>query len=84
MTGGTVDFFPDWLARDDVVTRRADGPGALRNVVRSVVKNGADWVKFIATGTMGPTALEQEFDDEEVAALVGEAHRLGRRACAHA
>ena len=84
MTGGTIDFFPDWLIRTDAVTRKADGAAEIRKAVRSVVKNGADWVKFIATGTMGPDAAPQEFTDEEIAVIVEEAHRRGKSVCAHA
>lgn len=83
-TGGTTDFLPDWISRNDVPSRIADGPDELRRMVRSLVKNRVDWVKFIATGTIGPTAIAQEYTDEEIAVIVEESHDRGKPVCAHA
>lgn len=83
-TGGTTDFLPDWISRNDVASRLADGPDELRRMVRSLVKNRVDWVKFIATGTIGPTAIAQEYTDEEIAVIVSESHDRGKPVCAHA
>ena len=65
-----------------------DGPDNLRHAVREQVSFGADWIKyysdrryFIKDGALHSWV---NFTDEEAAALVGEAHRLGRKVAAHA
>ena len=83
-TGGTTDFLPDWLSRNDVPKRIIDGPDEIRRYIRSLAKNRVDWVKFIATGTLGPTAVAQEYSDDEIAAIVREARARGKPVCAHA
>lgn len=83
-TGGTTDFLPDWLSRNDVPSRIADGEDELRRIVRSLVKNRVDWIKFIATGTIGPGAIPQEYTDREIEVIVEEAHARGKPVCAHA
>ena len=65
----------------------ASGPDQFRDAVRFQVKYGADVIKVCATG--GVLSLSDEVDtpqltQEEMDALVDEAHRLGRRAAAHA
>jgi imidazolonepropionase-like amidohydrolase len=65
----------------------ADGPIALRVKVRELIKNGADVIKFAATGgglSRGTNPTAQHFTDEEMQVIVSEAHRLGVRAAAHA
>ncbi|MFN3669244.1 MAG: amidohydrolase family protein [Brevundimonas sp.] len=55
--------------------------------VRLQVRSGADVIKITATGgVLSNTAagLGQQFSDEELAAIVGAAHRMGRRVTAHA
>lgn len=83
-TGGTTDFLPDWISRNDVPNRVVDGADEIRRMVRSLVKNRVDWIKFIATGTIGPTAIPQEFTDEEIAVIVAEARARAKPVCAHA
>jgi imidazolonepropionase-like amidohydrolase len=65
-----------------------DGPDNIRRAVREQVKYGADWIKFYADRRyyLKDGALHSwvNFTDEEMDALVGEAHRLGRRVAAHA
>jgi imidazolonepropionase-like amidohydrolase len=65
----------------------ASGPEQFRDAVRFVVKYGADVVKVGATG--GVLSLSDEVDTPQVTqaemdALVDEAHRLHKRAAAHA
>jgi imidazolonepropionase-like amidohydrolase len=66
----------------------ADGADGVRRAVREQVKYGADWIKYYADRRyyMKDGALHSwvNFSDEEAAALVGEAHRLGRKVAAHA
>jgi len=55
--------------------------------VRLQVRAGADIIKITATGgVLSNTAagLGQQFSDEELAAIVGAAHRMGRQVTAHA
>lgn len=65
-----------------------DGADNIRRAVREQVKYGADWIKFYADRRyfMKDGALHSwvNFTDDEMQALVGEAHRLGRRVAAHA
>jgi imidazolonepropionase-like amidohydrolase len=65
----------------------AAGPDQFRDAVRFQVKYGADVIKVCATG--GVLSLTDSVDapqltQAEMDALVDEAHRLGRRAAAHA
>jgi Imidazolonepropionase and related amidohydrolases len=55
--------------------------------VRLQVRSGADIIKITATGgVLSNTAagLAQQFSDEELGAIVGAAHRMGRQVTAHA
>jgi imidazolonepropionase-like amidohydrolase len=65
-----------------------DGADNIRRAVREQVKYGADWIKFYADRRyyMKDGALHSwvNFTDEEMKALVDEAHRLGHRVAAHA
>ncbi len=65
----------------------ANGVDAVRLKVREIVRNGADHIKFAATGgglSRGTKPTAQHFTDAEMQALVDEAHRLGVRVAAHA
>ncbi len=60
--------------------REVDSPDAVRQGVREEKKAGADFIKLLSSHrTDFP-----EFSDEEIAAGVGEAHRLGMRVAIHA
>ena len=67
--------------------READGPWEMRKAVREQIRDGADFVKIMATGAR---SVEREDPEpaqmtlEEVVAVVEEAHRLGYRVAAHA
>ncbi len=65
----------------------ADGADACVRAVRTNIKAGADWIKFMATGgvlTAGIDPLAAHQTMEESAALVREASRLGKRTACHA
>ena len=81
-TGGAADYIPDWLERVDVEGRVTDSVDGVRKAVRRQIKNRVDWIKFFATGTFGDGG-EQDFTDEEIQAMVDEAHARGRKVCAH-
>ncbi len=64
-----------------------DTPDELRRMVRLHHKMGADFVKVMSTGgfmTEGAPPWSAQFSPAELAAVVTEAHRLGKRVAAHA
>jgi len=66
-----------------------DGPDEIRKAVREQTKYGADWIKVYVDrryylGDDGRVRSMVNFTDEELAAFTAEAHRLGRKAAAHA
>ncbi len=66
----------------------ANGPDEVRNVVRTVVRAGADVIKTATTGgassRLGHGPRDSAFSLEEMQALVAESHALGRRVMCHA
>jgi len=77
MTGGHGWFYG----------QEADGPDAVRRVVRERIKARADWVKFMASGGFaeeGEQPAASQLDPDELDAGVREARKAGRRTCAHA
>jgi imidazolonepropionase-like amidohydrolase len=65
----------------------ADGPWALRAKVRQNAKYGADVIKFMSTGGVlshGDSVGGQQLTQEEMNAVVDEAHMWGRRVAVHA
>ena len=67
---------------------QADGDDTIRRVLRRNLQQGADLVKVMVTGGMitpaGPPQWEPQFSTAEIALVVAEAHRFGRRVAAHA
>jgi len=67
--------------------READGPWEMRKAVREQIRNGAEFIKFMATGARSVVLEDPEpaqMTLEEMSAVVDEAHRMGRRVAAHA
>ncbi len=65
----------------------ADGPEAVRHMVRRNHKYGADLIKLCATGgvlSKGDSVGAQQMTYEEMKAAVDEAHMLGLKVAAHA
>jgi imidazolonepropionase-like amidohydrolase len=65
----------------------ADGVPALMSKTREIAKYGADCIKICASGgvlSKGDSPEALQFSDEEIRAVVAEAHRLGRKVAAHA
>ncbi|HEY5852550.1 MAG TPA: amidohydrolase family protein [Aldersonia sp.] len=65
----------------------ADSELELRKIVRRHHKAGVDLIKVMATGgnlTPGSVPWHAQFTEAELAVVVDEAHRLGKRVAAHA
>ncbi|MEO8367456.1 MAG: amidohydrolase family protein [Pseudoxanthomonas sp.] len=65
----------------------ADGPEAIRAVVRKLRKYGAEVIKFCATGgvlSKTDSVGGQQYTLQEMTALVDEAHQLGMKVAVHA
>ena len=70
-----------------IVRNLADGPVEVTKAVRTNLKNGADFIKILATGAVlskGISPGAQQYSDEEIRAAVVEAHRWGKQVAAHA
>jgi len=90
-TGGHFDptnGFRDFLfgREPDYTDGIANGPDEIRKAVRFEVKNGADVIKAAVSG--GVLSLTDEVDTPqltpaEIAALVDESHRLGKKVAVH-
>ncbi|MFI6365161.1 amidohydrolase family protein [Nocardia sp. NPDC050630] len=66
---------------------RANGVPQVRESVRYQIKYGAEVIKISASGGVmshGTVAGAQQYSDEELVAIVDEAHRAGVRVAAHA
>lgn len=64
--------------------REANGPDDCRKAVREEIKAGVDWIKVALDGARSvPGKRVLEFTQEEVDAIVDEAHRLGVRVACH-
>jgi imidazolonepropionase-like amidohydrolase len=87
-TGGAGDArqFPIYV-EVPLVRNLADGPEEITKAVRTNLKNGADFIKILATGAMlskGISPGAQQYADEEIRAAVMEAGRWGRWVASHA
>ncbi len=86
MTAGHGDLFwpPTWRREPDDT---ADGPDECREAVRRQVREGADFIKIMASGGVmshGDKPTWPNYTVEEISAITDEAHALGLRVAAHA
>jgi imidazolonepropionase-like amidohydrolase len=87
ITGGHCDenlLAPEFHYSADGV---ADGVAAVQHRVRENIKYGADLIKICATGgvmSKGDDPNASQYTQEEMRAIVADAHRLGRKVAAHA
>jgi imidazolonepropionase-like amidohydrolase len=86
-TGGHCDAteFPPSIKTPQAAV--ADGPEAIRAMVRKLRKYGAEVIKFCGTGgvlSKTDSVGAQQLDLGEMQALVNEAHMLGLRVAVHA
>ena len=87
-TGGAGDARQFSIYVDVPTVRNlADGPDEIVKAVRTNFKNGADFIKILATGAIlskGISPGAQQYSDAEIGAAVTEASRWGRQVAAHA
>jgi imidazolonepropionase-like amidohydrolase len=87
-TGGAGDARQFSIYVDvPVVKNLADGPEEITKAVRTNFKNGADFIKIMATGAVLSKGIEpgrQQYSDAEIKAAVEEANRWGGQVAAHA
>jgi imidazolonepropionase-like amidohydrolase len=87
-TGGAGDARQFSIYVDVPVVRNlADGPDEVTKAVRTNLKNGADFIKVLATGAVLSKGIEpgaQQYSDEEIRAAVVEARRWGKHVASHA
>jgi imidazolonepropionase-like amidohydrolase len=87
-TGGAGDARQFSIYVDVPTVRNlADGPVEITKAVRTNFKNGADFIKILASGAVlskGISPGAQQYSDEEIQAAVTEATRWGRQVAAHA
>jgi len=87
-TGGAGDARQFSIYVDVPIVRNlADGPEEVTKAVRTNLKNGADFIKILATGAVlskGIPPGSQQYSDAEIQAAVTEARRWGRQVAAHA
>src|SRR5918993_2591617 len=87
-TGGAGDARQFSIYVDVPLVRNlADGPDEVTKAVRTNLKNGADFIKILATGAVMSKGIPpgaQQYSDAELAVAVEEAARWGRFVAAHA
>lgn len=67
--------------------RECDGPIECKKAAREQLKRGVDFIKVIATGgimSAGMSENDTQFDEDEMAAAIAEAHKVGKKTAAHA
>jgi len=88
VTGGHADLNP--LAPDVPMTplpNIADNVDEAHKAVHHDLRNGVDWIKVMATGGVADVLSDfnvQELSDEQLRAIVEDAHRAGHKTMAHA
>jgi len=88
VTGGHADLNP--LAPDVPMVplpNIADTVDEARKAVRHDLRNGVDWIKVMASGGVMDVLSDyhvQELSDEQLRAIVEDAHRAGHKVMAHA
>jgi imidazolonepropionase-like amidohydrolase len=87
-TGGAGDARQFSIYVDVPIVRNlADGPDEVTKAVRTNLKNGADFIKILATGAVlsrGIPPGAQQYSDAEIEAAVVEARRWGKAVASHA
>ena len=77
MTGGHANKFG---------ARIADGVEEVKKATREMIRDGADFIKTITTGgagTEGNDVNAYQYNQDELEAIVKEAHKVGKKVAAH-
>jgi len=85
--GAVTGFSPDVILPWDMHYAEANSPWEGRQRVRMLAGQGVDFIKVLSTGavlTHNSNANAREFTDEELVAIVDEAHNFGFKVAAHA
>ena len=85
--GQTYGFRQDVCSCVQSTVGVCDGVDACRRAVRLQVAQGADAIKFAATGGVLSNiraGVDQQFTTDELSTIIETAHQLGRRVSAHA
>ena len=85
--GQTYGFRQDVCACIQTSVGTCDGVDSCRKAVRTQVAQGADAIKFAATGGVLSNikaGVDQQFTTDELRTIIETAHTLGRRVSAHA
>jgi imidazolonepropionase-like amidohydrolase len=90
-TGGYLPYDVAWDVTLRAGAQLADGPVELRKAVREQISHGARWIKVYAdfgayatSNPARPVRSHPNFTQEEIVAIVDEAHRQGIKVAAHA
>lgn len=86
-TGGHHDLSLPMAIRPDVGDHTADGPWAVRALVRRMIRSGSDLIKTATGGGMGSLHEDSwwpNYTPQELDALVDEAHAYRKRVAVHA
>ena len=88
-TGGHGDshFLPYEWVDDGGISTLADGPADCRKTARKRIRDGVDLLKIMTTGGVlseKDSPRQSQFTDEEIAAMVEEAHRVDIPVASHA
>jgi imidazolonepropionase-like amidohydrolase len=67
-----------WESGDSYIA--ADGPWEVRKAVRQCLKEGAEWIKAMASHR----THHAQYTQEEMDAIVDEVHKFGKKCCVHA
>lgn len=84
---GLYDYYPSWIGSPDVSSGiLVKSRDEAIQLIRKQAKDGVDMIKIAMDGTMGDKerGLYAAFDQDEISAMVYEAHRLGRKVGVHA
>lgn len=84
---GDANGFSPALTRVFTGPNTCNGADDCRRAVRETIRSGADVIKITATGGVlsnTQAGLEQQFFDDEIAAIVETAAMMGRKVTAHA
>lgn len=82
-----IDASPHARSNGLVDSRIADGPDECRKAARKNIREGVDLIKIATTGGVSSEKdhpRQQQFTDEEIAAITEEAHRVGIDVASHA